>query len=128
MPSPRSRPVRSGKPPGKPGARYIGQWNWGAFCLTPLWLANHGCIWYGLLYFIVACIPYLGIVALPAAIYCGIKGSAIAVARRSFVDDAQFVAVQNAWRNWGIPIAIVLPIVAFVYIVVTVDRMLLTTR
>jgi len=36
--------------------------------------------------------------------------------------------VQNAWRNWGIPIAIVLPIVAFVYIVVTVDRMLLTTR
>jgi hypothetical protein len=106
----------------RPGARYIGQWNWGAFCLTPLWLLNHGCIWYGILYMVIGLVPFLGLVCLPAAIYCGISGNKIAVTRRRFADEAQFVAVQNAWRNWGIPIFFGLPILSLIYLVLNVGR------
>jgi hypothetical protein len=114
------------QPLGKPGERFIGQWNWGAFCLTPLWLINHGYLWYGVALIGLALVPFFGaLVCIPSMIYCGVKGNEIAVTRRAFADDAQFVAVQNAWRNWGIPMFIGFPIIVLWAIVFTVNRIVL---
>jgi hypothetical protein len=85
-----------------PASRFSGQWNWGAFFLCPLWLMNHGQVPLGIGVLLVGFVPFLGgIVSLTAAIYYGIKGNDIAMRYRVFTDEAQFVAVQNAWRNWG---------------------------
>jgi len=48
------------------------------------------------------------------AIAYGVCGNLVAVTSRNFIDDVQFVAVQNAWRNWGMwvtAISIVLGII-----------------
>jgi len=93
----------------KPGERFIGKWNWGAFCLTPFWLMAHGLRLRGIrvlalgLFFLV--VPLLGPFGLLwIAIDYGKKGNALAVRHRSFSNEAQFVAVQNAWRNWGLSV------------------------
>jgi hypothetical protein len=96
--------------PGRPGERYIGKWNWGAFCMAPFWLMDHGRAWYGIAFLVVATIPVVDVLCIPAAIYCGIRGNAIAVAHRAFLDEAHFVSVQNAWRDWGIPTLVLVPI------------------
>jgi hypothetical protein len=44
------------------------------------------------------------------AIYHGRKGNALAVKHRAFSDDEQFVAVQNAWRNWGLSLCLGVPL------------------
>jgi hypothetical protein len=82
-------------------------WNWGAFLLCPLWLMNHGRIGRGILYFVLCFIPFFVLAAFGMAIAYGVKGNEVAATSRHFRDDAQFVAVQNAWRNWGIAYAIV---------------------
>ncbi len=85
--------------------RFSGMWNWGAFLLCPFWLLNHGALGLGIGYLVVCLIPGLNIATLGMAIYFGIKGNDWAVRHRNFVDEEQFVAVQNAWRNWGFIIA-----------------------
>lgn len=91
----------------RPGERYIGQWNWGAFLLCPFWLMNHGRIWRGILYLAMSWIPVVNFISLGMAIAYGIRGNQVASANRAFADDAQFVAVQTAWRNWGIGVTII---------------------
>lgn len=90
-----------------PGAQYIGQWNWGAFLLCPFWLMNHRKVGIGILYIVLSLIPIVNLVTLGMVIYYGIKGNEVAVASGRFTDDAQFVAVQNAWRNWGVVVSII---------------------
>jgi len=102
-------------PANAPGVQYIGQWNWGAFLLCPFWLMNHRQVGMGVLYLILNFIPFLNIGTLIMAIYYGAKGNEVAVASGRFTDDAQFVAVLNAWRNWGIGILIVSLALAFVF-------------
>jgi hypothetical protein len=93
-------------PVRKPGERFIGQWNWGAFCLSPFWLMAHGLAQRGiglLLLGAVALVVPLGpILLFWIAFRCGRRGNALAVKHRTFADDEQFIAVQNAWRNWGL--------------------------
>ena len=92
-------------PVRKPGERFIGKWNWGAFLLTPFWLAAHGMVKRGIVVFVVGAIllivPLGFIGTLLIAIEHGKKGNALAVKHRTFLDDKQFVAVQNAWRAWA---------------------------
>jgi hypothetical protein len=90
-----------------PGAQYIGQWNWGAFLLCPFWLMNHRKIGIGILYLVLCLIPIANLATLPMIIYYGVKGNEVAVASGRFTDDAQFVAVQTAWRNWGVVVSII---------------------
>jgi hypothetical protein len=96
------------------GSQYIGMWNWGAFLLCPLWLMNHGRVGRGILYIVLSIIPLLGLVSLGMAIAYGVKGNEVAVTSRHFRDDAQFVAVQNAWRDWGIGITIVVVVLTII--------------
>jgi hypothetical protein len=86
-----------------PGARFIGMWNWGAFLLTPWWLMNHKRPWRGILYLLLLVIP---LASIGMAIAYGVVGNRVAVESGRFADEAQFVAVQNAWRNWGFIIAV----------------------
>ncbi len=117
-----------------PGAlsRFSGKWNWGAFFLCPFWLMNHGGIWFGIGYIVVYFIPFIGfLIALGASIYFGIKGNDWALGHRRFVDEAQFVAVQNAWRNWGFIIAaigIVLFIIGAIVDIALIGSGVLTHR
>ncbi len=95
----------------KPGEKYIGQWNWGAFLLFPFWTLAHVSkrrAIYTLLYCLV---PFAVLII---AFNAGRHGNVIAVRNRVFRDDAQFVAVQNAWRNWGFAVFACL----FVYLLV----------
>ena len=96
-------------PPARPGTQYIGQWNWGAFCLAPFWLMAHGRRVRGALLLVgglITClIPVIGVfIVISWAHKLGKNGNSIAVAQRDFHDDEHFVAVQTAWRNWGIAI------------------------
>ena len=89
------------------GSQYVGMWNWGAFLLCPFWLMNHGRVGRGILYMALSFIPIVSLASLGMAIAYGIKGNEVATTSRRFVDDTQFVAVQNAWRNWGFGFLIV---------------------
>jgi hypothetical protein len=97
----------------KPGTKYIGQWNWGAFFFPGLWLMNHGRRGAGAAFAIVmqlvlsVNIAVYAVLFLWLAIRCGREANGIAVANRRFRDDAQFVAVQNRWRNWCAPFYLV---------------------
>jgi hypothetical protein len=98
----------------KPGLRYVGQWNWGAFLLTPFWLMAHGLRrrGAGLLFLNVISLAFLpGLAAvLWIAVSYGRRGNGLAIANRTFASDEQFVRVQNAWRNWGFAVAILMTI------------------
>ena len=85
----------------KPGARYIGSWNWGAAFLYPYWLMTHRRVPLGIILFVVSLIPFVNIIGVFCLFYFGIKGNRIAVESGRFTDEIQFVAVQNAWRNWS---------------------------
>jgi hypothetical protein len=101
------------KPVEKPGERFIGKWNWGAFCLTPFWLMAHGLKRSGIgllaLELVLLVVPLGPIAVLMIAIAYGRRGNAVAVKHRAFTNEAQFVAVQNAWRNWGISLCACIP-------------------
>jgi hypothetical protein len=102
----------------RPGERFRGQWNWGAFCLTPFWLIAHGLKARGIRLLvggaIVLILPFGPLALLWVAISYGLKGNALAIAHRRFVSDEQFAAVQNKWRAMGLSI---LPIAAlFVFV------------
>jgi hypothetical protein len=98
---PGAQPMYWNAPPQAPGSQYADMWNWGAFLLCPFWLMNHGRPGRGILYIAMSIIPLVSLVSLGMAITYGIKGNAVAASSRRFTDDAQFAAVQNAWRNWG---------------------------
>ncbi|MEA2784882.1 MAG: hypothetical protein QOF71_986 [Candidatus Eremiobacteraeota bacterium] len=83
------------------GWRYAHMWNWGAFLLCPLWLMSHGRIGRAILFLVLCVVPFFWPFALAMAIAYGIKGNKVASMSRDFVDDAQFVRVQNAWRDCG---------------------------
>jgi hypothetical protein len=89
------------------GSRYARMWNWGAALLCPLWLMNHGRIGRAVVFLVLCIVPLGWVFALGMAIAYGIKGNRVASMSRDFVDDAQFVAVQNAWRNFGFGAALV---------------------
>ena len=92
--------------PGAPGAQYIRQWNWGAALLAPYWLMAHRKVTLGIALFILQFVPVVdGGVSLIAFFYFGANGNRMAVASGRFQDDTQFVAVQNAWRNWAFVVA-----------------------
>ena len=97
------------------GWRYNHMWNWGAFLLCPLWLMNHGRIWRAMLFLVLCAVPLLWVFALAMAIAYGIKGNRVASISRDFVDDAQFIDVQNTWRNFGF--GVVLVVLALVLVV-----------
>jgi hypothetical protein len=103
------------------------RWNWGAFFLAPVWPFCHGLPLVGALAAIlwVAALPStlflsIGVVSgmprgddtaafaatdllyVALAAYLGKRGSALAVARRPYAGDAEFVAVERAWTFWGI--------------------------
>lgn len=82
-------------------------WNWGAFLLCPLWLMSHGRIWRAMLFLVISVVPLGWVVTFSMAVAYGLKGNKVASTSRDFVDDAQFVAVQNAWRNWGFGFALI---------------------
>jgi hypothetical protein len=97
----------------KPGTRYIGQWNWGAFFVPGLWLMSHGRRG-GNTVFVIAMQLVLSanlvayaVLFLWVAVRCGREGNGIAVANRRFRDDAHFAAVENRWRNWCAPFYLV---------------------
>ena len=83
------------------GFRYVHMWNWGAFLLCPLWLMNHGRIGRAIVFLVLCLVPFFWPFTLAMAIAYGIKGNKVASISRDFIDDAQFVRVQNAWRNCG---------------------------
>jgi hypothetical protein len=97
----------------KPGSKYIGQWNWGAFFFPGLWLMKHGRRGGGTVLIIVmqlvlsANIVVYAVLFLWLAVRCGREANGIAVLNRRFRDDAQFAAVQNRWRNWSAPFYLV---------------------
>jgi hypothetical protein len=88
------------------GWRYVHMWNWGAFLLCPLWLMNHGRVIRAMGFLVLCVVPFTWVFAFAMAIAYGIKGNRVASISRDFVDDAQFAAVQNAWRNCGIGFAL----------------------
>jgi hypothetical protein len=84
-----------------PGIEWAGVWNWGAFLLNPFWLMNHGRPWRGTLVLICNFLPPLNLISLAVAITYGSIGNRVAASARAWRDERQFVAVQNAWRDWG---------------------------
>ena len=88
------------------GFRYVHMWNWGAFLLCPLWLMNHGRIGRAIVFLVLCLVPFFWPFAFGMTIAYGIKGNRVASTSRDFVDDAQFVQVQNAWRDAGFGFAL----------------------
>jgi hypothetical protein len=91
--------------PGSPlASRYIGQWNWGAFLLSGFWPFFHGMVVFGILYYVLCWIPFVSLIM---AIWLGAKGNEMALKNRQFHDEAQFVAIQQAWTRWGFIILVI---------------------
>lgn len=66
---------------------------------------NHGQVPIEITILIITGIPFLNFLTIPISFfYYGFKGSDVAIASRPFLDEVQFVAVQNAWRNWALSI------------------------
>ncbi len=91
----------------KPGARYIGKWNWGAAFLYPFWLMTHRRVPLGIILFVASLIPFVNFIGIVCLFYFGLKGNQIATNCGRYHDEMQFVAVQNAWRNWAFGFLIV---------------------
>jgi hypothetical protein len=113
---------REAAPAQKPGERFIGKWNWGAFALTPFWMMTHG-LWekgIGILVvgLILLVVPLGPLAILGIAIHYGRRGNALAVKHRRFSSENEFVAVQNAWRNWGLSLWAVMALCLGVLVVV----------
>ena len=96
------------------GFRYVRMWNWGAFLLCPLWLMNHGRIGRAIVFLVLCSVPFFWPFAVIMAIVYGIRGNRVASMSRDFVDDAQFVAVQNAWRDAGFGFALAAVVLSLV--------------
>jgi hypothetical protein len=62
----------------------------------------------GIIWFLVGFVPLLNISTLGALVYFGLHGNRIAVLSGRFTDEPTFIAVQNAWRNWGFGLLAVL--------------------
>ena len=96
------------------GWRYVHMWNWGAFLLCPLWLMNHGRIGRAIVFLVLCSVPFFWPFALWMAVVYGIRGNRVASMSRDFVDDAQFVQVQNAWRDAGFGFALAAMVLSLV--------------
>jgi|GEM_PF-1778895 len=94
-----------------PGTRFIGQWNWGAFALYPLWLMNHRRVVLGVVWLVLWFVPVINWIG---GVYFGRNGTKIAVLCGRFRDEREFVAVQNAWRNWGLGFIVMAILIALV--------------
>jgi hypothetical protein len=88
----------SGRNLGTKNPVYSGTWNWGAFFFQSLWLLNHRKFTLAIVHFAIFWIPLVG---LGFGIYLGFKANDLAYDGRRFSSIEEFVAVQNAWRNWG---------------------------
>ena len=93
-------------------------WSWGAFALTWIWLLAHRLTLWGLL----ALLAWLlgGVLALPVAIYLGVKGNELAWTHRPFRDLAHFRATEGHWRAWGIAIFLVWGVFILAVVVISV--------
>jgi hypothetical protein len=58
----------------------------------------HGRVGLGVISLALSFVPFANLI-LP--FYFGLKGNDLAYDTRRFTSIDQFVAVQNAWRNWG---------------------------
>ncbi len=74
-------------------------WNWGAFFFSWLWMFNHGYPRRALLLLVLDLIPGAGLIA---RIHCGLAGNDIAFDGRRFESSEEYLAVQSAWRNYGL--------------------------
>jgi hypothetical protein len=100
----------SGRLTGAKNPLYSDRWNWGAFFFGWLWLLNHGNAPFAIGSLALDLLhPPLG---LAAHIYWGLRGNDLAYDGRKFRNAAQFVAVQNAWRDTGI--AVLLGVLAMI--------------
>jgi hypothetical protein len=97
------------------------RWNWGACFLYTLWPFFHGLPLYGIagwaLVFL-SLVPKAGALfslgGIALAIYLGVKGGELAVAKRVYGADANYIAVERAWAIgalWTYIISFVLGIV-----------------
>lgn len=88
-----------------PGAvnPYSAKWNWGAFLLQWIWLIGHKQYLKAIVVLILMGIPLVNIVTW---IWLGKKGNDLAIERKTFASDEEYVRVQNLWRNWGFGILI----------------------
>lgn len=88
----------SGRQGGTRNPVYSGKWNWGAFFFQWLWLLNHRKFVLACVHLLICWIPLVG---LGFGIYLGFRANDLAYDGRRFSSIEQFIAVQNAWRNWG---------------------------
>jgi hypothetical protein len=88
----------SGQRTGRKNPAFSGKWNWGAFFFQWLWLMFHGYVGLGFLFLVVSFVPFAN---LCVPFYFGMKGNDLAYNQRRFTNIEQYIAVQNAWRNWG---------------------------
>ena len=84
---------------------YGDQWNWGAFFWNWLWLVAHRQYVWAIPAFLLNFVPFGG---LAISIWLGMHGSELALEKRRFSGEPEFVAVQNAWRNWGFVVCVLL--------------------
>lgn len=91
------------------------RWNWGAFCLTFLWLFNHGMVKQGVGYIaLYLCgflhTPLLSMLSsfgtLIMSIYFGAKGHELAWKNRRFDSVDHYFSVQRKWLYWGVGITV----------------------
>jgi hypothetical protein len=115
--------------PNLPGARFIGKWNWGAAFLTPYWLMTHRNAPLGIVILICGFIPVIQYLAIGVLIYYGINGNKVAVLCGRYTNEAEFIAVQNAWRNWAFGVTIVTVILlGFIFVLDMIAIMLNQSR
>jgi len=107
--------------------KYAGKWNWGAFFLPGVWPLAHGYIPLGIFFLLVA----VGPLVLPAfrlefiaitllgRVILGLKGTDMALARREFESENDFVNSQDIWRNVGLGTTAVLAILASFKVAIT---------
>jgi hypothetical protein len=92
----------SGRRTGSKNPAFSGKWNWGAFLFQWLWLMFHGKVGLGFVFLVITFVPFAN---LCVPFYFGMKGNDLAYDGRRFPSVSQYIAIQNAWRNWGFGLA-----------------------
>ena len=78
------------------------RWNWGAFCLTWIWVAGHSM---PLVTFVA--LLFMGTFPIPNLLL-GFFGNELAWRYRPFDSPEEFRKVQAAWTKWGIIVFVVM--------------------
>jgi len=71
----------------------LDRWNWGAFFYAPAWAIGNR-VWWGVL----AGLPY---VAIPVAIYLGLRGNRLSWKTTEWESVHEFVEAQRTWGRWA---------------------------